>query len=85
MMPLALRLYSVDDRMINECTGVDGMRIGRGNRSTRRKPTPVPLCETQTPHDLGSKPGRHGGKPMTNRLSYGKASYLLILVFSPGG
>jgi hypothetical protein len=22
---------------------VGGMRIGRGNRSTRRKPTPVPL------------------------------------------
>jgi hypothetical protein len=23
---------------------VGGMRIGRGNRSTRRKPAPVPLC-----------------------------------------
>jgi hypothetical protein len=29
--------------------GVGGMRIGRGNRSTRRKPVPVPLCP---PHDL---------------------------------
>jgi hypothetical protein len=26
---------------------VGGMRIGRGNRSTRRKPAPVPLCPPQ--------------------------------------
>jgi hypothetical protein len=32
-------------RMIDdECEAVGGMRIGRGNRSTRRKPAPVPLC-----------------------------------------
>jgi hypothetical protein len=29
-----------------------GMMIGRGNRSTRRKPAPVPLCPPQIPHDL---------------------------------
>jgi hypothetical protein len=28
---------------------IDGM-IGRGNRSTRRKPALVPLCPPQTPH-----------------------------------
>jgi hypothetical protein len=28
-----------------------GMKIGRGNRSTRRKPAPVPLCPSQIPHD----------------------------------
>jgi hypothetical protein len=27
-----------------------GMMIGRGNRSTQRKPAPVPLCPPQTPH-----------------------------------
>jgi hypothetical protein len=27
-----------------------GGMIGRGNRSTRRKPAPVPLCSPQTPH-----------------------------------
>jgi hypothetical protein len=32
-----------------------GMMIGRGNRSTRRKPTPVPLCPPQIPYAL---PGR---------------------------
>jgi hypothetical protein len=32
--------------------------IGKGNRSTRRKPTPVPLCPQQTPHALfGREPG----------------------------
>jgi hypothetical protein len=31
---------------------VGGMRNGRGNRSTRRKPAPVPLCPQQIPHDL---------------------------------
>jgi hypothetical protein len=28
------------------------MRIDRGNRSTRRKPAKVPLCQPQIPHDL---------------------------------
>jgi hypothetical protein len=29
---------------------IGGMMIGRGERSTRRKPAPVPLCPPQTPH-----------------------------------
>jgi hypothetical protein len=29
---------------------IDGMMIGRGNRSTRRKPAPVLLCPPHTPH-----------------------------------
>jgi hypothetical protein len=43
-----------------------GMKIGRGNRSTRRKPAPAPLCPPQIPLDqirararaaaLGSQP-----------------------------
>jgi hypothetical protein len=36
----------------DECGAVGGMRIGRGNRSTRRKPAPVPLCPPQIPHVL---------------------------------
>jgi hypothetical protein len=41
-------------RMIDdgECGVVGGMRIGRGNRSTRRKPASVPLYPPQIPHDL---------------------------------
>jgi hypothetical protein len=30
--------------------GEIGGMIGRGNRSTRRKPAPVPLCPPQSPH-----------------------------------
>jgi hypothetical protein len=30
--------------------GEIGGMIGRGNRSTRRKPAPVPHCPPQTPH-----------------------------------
>jgi hypothetical protein len=29
---------------------IGGMMIGRVNRSTRRKPAPIPLCPPQTPH-----------------------------------
>jgi hypothetical protein len=29
---------------------IGGMKIGRGNRSTRRKPVPMPLCLPQIPH-----------------------------------
>jgi hypothetical protein len=36
----------------NECGAVGGMRIGRGNRSTRRKPVPMPLCPPQIPQYL---------------------------------
>jgi hypothetical protein len=28
---------------------IGGMKIGRGNQSTRRKPTPAPLCPPQNP------------------------------------
>jgi hypothetical protein len=40
-------------RMIDDESGaVGGMRIGRGNRSTRRKSASVPLYPPQIPHDL---------------------------------
>jgi hypothetical protein len=40
---------TIDD---GDCGAIGGMKIDRGNRSTRRKPTPVPLCSPQIPHDL---------------------------------
>jgi hypothetical protein len=33
------------------CGATGGMKIGRGNRSTRRKYAPVPLCPPQIPRD----------------------------------
>jgi hypothetical protein len=69
-------------QMIDEgdCGAIDGMKIGRGHRSTRRKPAPAPLCPPQNPTwpYLGSNPGRRGGKPATNRLSYGAAKYPML-------
>jgi hypothetical protein len=51
-----------------------GGMIGRGNRSIWRKPAPVPLCPPKTPHACpDANPGSRGGKPATNRLSYGTA------------
>jgi hypothetical protein len=53
---------------------IGGVMIGKGNRSTRRKPAQVPLYPLQTPHACpDANPGRRGGKPATNRLSYGTA------------
>jgi hypothetical protein len=49
--------------------GETGGMIGRGNRSSRRKPAPVPLCPPPIPHAARTL----GGKPATNRLSYGTA------------
>jgi hypothetical protein len=40
-------------RVIDDDYGaIGGMRIGRGNRSTRRKSAPVPLCPPHIPHVL---------------------------------
>jgi hypothetical protein len=41
-----------DDDDDDECELVGGMRIDGGNRSSRIKPVPVPLCPPQIPHDL---------------------------------
>jgi hypothetical protein len=42
-----MRLFSVDDRMINGYGTAGGMRIGREGQSMQRKPTLVPLCPQQ--------------------------------------
>jgi hypothetical protein len=34
-----------------DCGAIGGMKVGRGNRSTRRKPAPAPLCPPQIPLD----------------------------------
>jgi hypothetical protein len=53
-------------RMIDdECGVAGGIRIGRGNRRTRRKPAPVPLCLPQVPHFLTW--ARTGAAAMGNR------------------
>jgi hypothetical protein len=60
----------------NECGAVGGMRIGRGSRSTRRKPAPAPLCPPQIPHDLTRPRTRIaavGSRQLTAELWHGPA------------
>jgi hypothetical protein len=55
----------IDD---NRCGAVAGIRIGRGNRSTRRKPAPVRLCPPQIPRDLtwaGTRAATVGSRRLT--------------------
>jgi hypothetical protein len=63
-------------RMIDDDYGaVGGMRIGRRNRSTRRKTAPMPLCPPQIPYDLTWDRTRAAA---WGSLSYGTA---LMLVY----
>jgi hypothetical protein len=64
----------IDD---GDCGAIGGMKIDRGNRSTRRKHAPAPLCPPQIPHDRtrAQTRGRRVGKPAANRLSYGAALF----------
>jgi hypothetical protein len=64
-----------------DCGEIGGMKICRGNRSTRRKPASAALLSTtnSTRLDQGLNPGGRGGKPATNRLSYGAAFKRTIL------
>lgn len=40
-------LHSSDDKMINDTYEIaDGTKIGRGNRSTRRRTAPSPIYST---------------------------------------
>jgi hypothetical protein len=52
------RLYSTDDRMINECGDFGGIRKGRGNRSTPRSTL---SAKNPTLPDVVSTSCRHGG------------------------
>jgi hypothetical protein len=65
-----------DDDDDDECGAVGGMRIGRGNRRTRRKSVTVPLCPPQIPHGLTWARTRAAAvaSRLTNRPSYGTAS-----------
>jgi hypothetical protein len=46
---LLLQLRMTD---VGDCGTIGRMKIGRGNRSTRSKPAPAPLCPPKIPHNL---------------------------------
>jgi hypothetical protein len=55
-------------RMIDKYGAFGGMRIGRGNRSNRTKPAPVPLCAPQIPYDVtwdGTRAAVMGSRRLT--------------------
>jgi hypothetical protein len=83
LSPLLLRSllsYGFVPSPDGDCGAVGGM-LGRGSRSTRRKPTPVPFCPPQIPHDLIHVSNLGSWKPSTNRLSYGTAlSYTYCII-----
>jgi hypothetical protein len=64
----------------DEYGALGGMRIGRGNRSTRRNPTPVPLCTPQILHDLTWARTR-ATSVANNHLSYGETFIIKLLHF----
>jgi hypothetical protein len=55
--------------------GEIGGMIGRGNRSTRRKPAPVPLCPPQIPHAdrMRTRAAAMGSQRLTAELRHGPA------------
>jgi hypothetical protein len=71
--PLFGLLYH--SRMIDdECGAVGEMRLGRGNRSTRKKPAPVLLGPPQLPHNLGSNSGAAVGNQRLTAWAMARSS-----------
>jgi hypothetical protein len=50
LRPLTGPLYQPPMIGDGDCGQIGGMKIGRGNRSTRRKHAPAPLCPPQISH-----------------------------------
>jgi hypothetical protein len=66
--------------------GEIGGMIGRGNRSTRRKSDPVPLCPPQTPHATRTRTRAAGvgSQRLTAELRHGQRLHLSWLWYNQG-
>jgi hypothetical protein len=64
--------------------GEIGGMIGKGNRSTRRKPAPLPLCPPQNPHAARTRTraAAVGSQRLTARAT-ARPVYILLLVRYP--
>jgi hypothetical protein len=70
----------------DDCGVIGGMRIDRGNRSTRRKPASVPLRTLKIPHDLTRGRTRAavvGSRRLTPELRHGLTITLLSYTGCP--
>jgi hypothetical protein len=56
-----------------------GMKIGRGNRSTWRKPALAPLCSPQTPL---ARPGLEPGPLRWEASDYNRLSYCAAILLN---
>jgi hypothetical protein len=74
-LPIVGLLYRT--RMIDDCAAFGGMRIGRGNRSARRKPAPVPLRPPQIPHYLTWDRTRAVGSRRLTAWAMARPNYLV--------
>jgi hypothetical protein len=64
--------------------GEIGEMIGRGNPSTRRKPTPVPLCPPQTPHAARTRTrAAEVGSQRLTALAKARPLYYALLILYP--
>jgi hypothetical protein len=65
----------------DDCGAIDGMNDGQGKSAYSEKPCPNASLSTTNPTwlDSGSNPGRRGGKPATNRLSYDTAIQVIYV------
>jgi hypothetical protein len=63
--------------------GEIGGMIGMGNRSTRRKPAPVPLCPPQTPHArTRTRAAAVGNQRLTAELRHGQVHTIYRQIFA---
>jgi hypothetical protein len=65
----------------DDCGAIGGMSECQGKPKYSEKTCPIASLSTTNPTwlDAGSNSGRRGGKPATDRLSYGTAlSYILV-------
>jgi hypothetical protein len=66
-----------------DCGAIGGMKIGKGNRSTRRKPAPASLCPPQIPLEQTrdrTRPPRWEASEKPLELWRGLFVILLLLV-----
>jgi hypothetical protein len=60
--------------------------IGRRNRSTRKKPAPVPLCPPQTPHParMRTRAAAVGSQRLTAELRHGLSEHVDLMPSEDG-
>jgi hypothetical protein len=75
LRPLTGLLYQPRMRDDGDCGEIGGLYIGRETEVLGENLLQRHFCPSQNPTwpDPGLNPGRRGGKPATNRLSYGAA------------